>query len=81
MNCPRCGAYNPEGRMQCWKCDTELPLKPDKPKRRGEGGRMGMWTWIILVLLGAVWIFGQCAAPRQTQPSTQRPPAVVRPLV
>jgi len=77
VECPNCGAYNPEGRTLCWKCDEPLPSKPERPKRREQVGRMSPWTWAILIILGAIWIFGQCGAPRRLQPSPQEPPAVL----
>ena len=80
MDCPNCGTYNPEGRTQCWKCDEELPSKPPPTKKRGEPGKMGVWTWIIIVILGAIWILRGCALPQQTQPSSMQPPAVAQPL-
>ena len=83
MECPSCGAYNPEDRTQCWKCDELLPTRPEKRQRRDQTGRMGMWTWIILILLGALWFFGQCNVRRELEPSSQlpQPPAIVQPLI
>ncbi len=82
MECPSCGAYNPEDRIQCWKCDDLLPTKREERPRRDQQGRMGMWTWLILILLGAVWFFTQCNGPIQ-QPTSRNPApsAIVRPLI
>jgi len=84
MECPNCGAYNPEDRIQCWKCDDLLPTKQEKRQRRDQNTRMGMWTWIILIVLGALWVFGQCSAPKNLEPSSyrqQQPPAIMQPLI
>ncbi|NLT42814.1 MAG: hypothetical protein GXX93_09085 [Anaerolineae bacterium] len=83
MECPNCGAYNPEDRTQCWKCDDLLPIKKEEPKKANEPGRMGMLTWVVLIVLGAIYLFNQCAGQTLPQPtSMQAPPApVVRPLI
>ena len=60
MECPNCGAYNPEDRTQCWKCDDLLPIKKEEPKKANEPGRMGMLTWVVLIVLGAIYLFNQC---------------------
>ena len=81
MNCPNCGVYNPDDRTQCYKCDEPLPQKKEGPKR-GQTGRMGMWTWIILVILGALFFIQQCLSPvRKAAPTSLVPSVMVRPLV
>lgn len=83
MECPNCGAYNPEDRTQCWKCDDLLPSKREERKPENQPGRMSMLTWVVLIVLGAVYLFNQCSGQTLEQPtSMQAPPsAVVRPLV
>ena len=83
MECPNCGAYNPEERTQCWKCDDLLPTKPETRPKQNQPGRMSMLTWVVLIVLGAVYIFTQCNGPVVQEPSSMRTPptVVVRPLV
>ncbi len=82
MECPNCGAYNPEDRTQCWKCDDLLPLKKEERPKQAQPGRMSMLTWVVLVVLGAIYMFNQCSGPLVEQPTTRlAPPAVVQPLI
>ncbi|MGI6209622.1 MAG: hypothetical protein ACOYEW_15575 [Anaerolineae bacterium] len=83
MECPNCGAYNPEARTQCWKCDDILPAKKEERPKQSQVGRMGPWTWLILIVLGGVWFFTQCSGPAIQPPTSQlQPPtAIVRPLI
>jgi len=83
MECPNCGAYNPESRTQCWKCDELLPTKPE-PKKRSDQRRWGIWTWLVIIILGVVWVTSQCTAARRAIPTSlqpPRPPAMAQPLV
>ena len=87
VDCPNCGTYNPEDRTQCWKCDELLPMKKETKRRDQQAGRMGPWTWIILIVLGVVWILGMgrsCSAPVQPGTSdagSRNPTVIVQPLL
>ena len=84
MDCPNCGTYNPENRTQCWKCDELLPVKKETKRRDQQAGRMGPWTWIILAVLGAVWMLGMCNSPAKTTQSdagSRNPTVMVQPLL
>jgi len=85
MDCRNCGTYNPENRTQCWKCDELLPAKKDTKRRDPQVGRMGPWTWIILVVLGAVWMLGMCNSGAQTAATSgsgsHSPTVIVQPLI
>lgn len=85
MDCPNCGAYNPEDRTQCWKCDDLLPTKKEQSKPKQQPGRMSMWTWIVLIILGALWFLAQCNRSIEPQPSSYlnqgQPAPIVMPLI
>ncbi|MHB0877629.1 MAG: hypothetical protein ACYC5O_16450 [Anaerolineae bacterium] len=83
MDCPNCGTYNPENRTQCWKCDELLPVKKETKRRDQQSGRMSPWTWIVLAVLGAVWVLGMCNSPAQTESGagSMNPTAIVQPLL
>jgi hypothetical protein len=78
MNCPNCGRSNPDDRDLCYNCDQPLPHKKETPKRGSQTGRMGMWTWIILLVLGALFFFRSCTQRTATPPATFVPPALMQ---
>ena len=68
-NCPNCGTWNPDDKQICWRCQTEMP-KPKPKKKKGPPRMLGMpvWTWVILVLLAAVWLAVTCVGPQLMGP-------------
>lgn len=46
-NCTHCGTWNPEDKIVCWRCQTELP-KPVAKKKRGQLRVLGvpLWLWL-----------------------------------
>lgn len=82
MECPNCGAYNPEDRTQCWKCDDLLPVKKEERPKQNQPGRMSMLTWVVLIVLGAIYMFNQCSGPVAEPPTSRHAPtAVVQPRI
>jgi len=57
MDCPNCGTWNPDDKIKCWRCNTELP-KPveQKPKRR----KANTWLWIGIVIFVLFMLLQQC---------------------
>jgi len=69
MDCPKCGQWNPDDKRVCWRCDTELP-KPVEKKKKKQTLFLGMpmWSWIMLILMAAILLVGQCVAPMLLNP-------------
>mgnify|MGYP001063593801 CR=1 FL=1 len=65
MKCPNCGTWNPDDKIKCWRCSTELP-KP-QPKKQPQAtrivGGLPVWAWVLLGLMLALWLLFQCSAP------------------
>ena len=60
MECPKCGAGNPDYAVYCGSCSA-LIKEPEKPRYRGERKRRGSriviedrWTWLKRSLKTAV---------------------------
>ena len=49
-NCLNCGTWNPDDKIVCWRCQTELP-KPQPKKQRRNLRILGLplWIWLALV--------------------------------
>ena len=64
MDCPKCGTWNPDDKMVCWRCQTPLPKpEPKKEKRRGRTFLgIPFWIYILIVLFVLVPWLGQCVA-------------------
>jgi len=72
MDCPNCGAYNPEGRTRCWRCDRELPKQPP-PKRRDPQKSARTWLYVAVLLFTFATVFRMCGIrmPWSTQGGSQ----------
>lgn len=62
-DCPKCGTWNPDDKLVCWRCQTEMP-KPVPKKKPLRVMGMPVWTWVVLVLLTIIWIAVTCVGPR-----------------
>ena len=62
MDCPKCGTWNPEDKIHCWRCGADLP-KPEEPKRKPKAKRQ-IWLWVaaVLFLIGVTLV--QCGLVR-----------------
>lgn len=61
MDCPKCGTWNPDDKIRCWRCGADLP-EPAKPKRRRKGSQAWLWVAAVLFLTGAILV--QCGLVR-----------------
>ena len=61
-DCPNCGTWNPEDKVVCWRCQTELPKPTPKKKSRASQRIAGLplWTWVVLALFLVMWVAVQC---------------------
>ncbi|OIO94358.1 MAG: hypothetical protein AUK03_06880 [Anaerolineae bacterium CG2_30_64_16] len=64
MDCPKCGTWNPDDKIVCWRCQTPLP-KPVEKKPRKPISFLGLpgWAWAALAAMLILWIAAQCLAP------------------
>lgn len=64
MECPKCGTWNPEDKIVCWRCQTPMP-RPEAPKVRKRHTFLGLpiYMWLFLVLFLMLPILWQCAGP------------------
>jgi len=79
MDCPYCGAYNPEGRTTCWRCDRELP-KPKPKKKRDPQQTAKLWLYIALAIFFVITILQTCGfrlpgSPQPPQSPQQQGPS------
>ena len=58
MDCPNCGTWNPDDKMRCWRCSTEMPKPPEPKKRRRPTSQT--WVWVVAVLIFIVSTLIQC---------------------
>jgi len=58
MDCPNCGTWNPDDKIKCWRCNTELPRPAEKkPRRRAN---VNTWLWIIVLVFVLLVLLQQC---------------------
>ena len=63
MDCPKCGTWNPDDKVTCWRCTAELPKpKPPKPKRRVPPAT---WLWILVAVMVIIMVVQTCVAFQQ----------------
>jgi hypothetical protein len=58
MECPKCGTWNPDDKVKCWRCSTELPLPPKPRKSRRLSSQT--WLWVIAILFSLLTLLAQC---------------------
>lgn len=60
-NCPNCGTWNPDDKIVCWRCQTELP-KPviKKKKQPARFAGLPVWMWVAIVMFMILFFAGQC---------------------
>jgi hypothetical protein len=60
MDCPECGTWNPDDKLVCWRCQTELP-KPVEKKIRKPRIFLGLplWAWVMLVIMLVFFVVTQ----------------------
>ena len=59
-NCPNCGTWNPDDKIVCWRCQTELPRPAPKKKAPARIAGLPVWAWAALMLFLTFWIVTQC---------------------
>ena len=62
-NCPNCDTWNPDDKLVCWRCQTELPKPQEKIKktaRRFAG--LPLYLWLAMVFFVIMMISVQCFA-------------------
>lgn len=64
MNCPQCGTWNPDDKVTCWRCGTELPKPKPAPEKRRRPASM-TWLWILIGVMAILMIVQTCVALRQ----------------
>ncbi len=63
MDCPKCGTWNPDDKLVCWRCQTEMPKPVEKKKPRKAVLGLPVWAWALFALLIVLWLAGQCLGP------------------
>jgi predicted nucleic acid-binding Zn ribbon protein len=65
MDCPSCGTWNPDDKVVCWRCQTELPKPVEKRKKSAPRFFLGLpaWTWVIMALMLILLIGVQYLGP------------------
>lgn len=52
MDCPKCGTWNPDDKLVCWRCQTEMPKPVEKKKSRPTlFFGLPIWGWILIGIL------------------------------
>lgn len=60
MDCPNCGTWNPDDKVNCWRCNAELPRPVEKKPRRRLGPNT--WLWIGILVFVLFMLLQQCFA-------------------
>ena len=58
MECQKCGTWNPDDKVKCWRCSEELPLPPKPRQSRKISSQT--WLWIAAILFSLVTFLAQC---------------------
>lgn len=60
-NCPNCGTWNPDDKMVCWRCQTEMPRPVEKKKKNAARiAGLPVWVWVVAIVFFALMVLGQC---------------------
>ncbi len=62
MDCPNCGTWNPDDKIRCFRCNTELPKPPEPKKPRQPASQM--WIWVVAALFLVASLLVQCGIIR-----------------
>ena len=60
VNCPKCGTWNPDDKIVCWRCQAELP-RPKEQKKRRSPAVSWLWMWGVIIILAIVLILQTCS--------------------
>ena len=58
MECPKCGTWNPDDKVRCWRCSAELPRPPEPRKSRKLSSQT--WLWVVAILFSLLTLLAQC---------------------
>ncbi len=60
MDCPKCGTWNPDDKLVCWRCQATMP-KPVEKKKKKPRLILGLpiWAWVMLVVMLAFFFVTQ----------------------
>ena len=58
MECEKCGTWNPDDKIRCWRCSADLP-KPPEP-RRSRKSNTQTWLWVVVVMFFVLTTLFQC---------------------
>lgn len=60
-DCPNCGTWNPDDKVVCWRCQTELPKPVQKKKREPiRIAGLSIWIWVAVALFAVMFVATQC---------------------
>ena len=72
MKCPSCETYNPDDRMNCWRCGKELP-KPEQKKKRNPQKSAQTWLYVGVALFLLFTLLQTCGVKLPFGPQTPEP--------
>ena len=58
MECQKCGTWNPDDKVRCWRCSAELPPLPKPRKSRRLSPQK--WLWVVAILFSLLTLLAQC---------------------
>jgi len=58
MKCEKCGTWNPDDKVRCWRCSAELPRPPEPRKSRKVSSQT--WMWIMVAVFIILTTFFRC---------------------
>jgi hypothetical protein len=60
MECVKCGTWNPDDKVRCWRCNAELPKPPEPRKSKKISSQT--WMWILVAVFIIVTTLFRCNA-------------------
>ena len=60
MECTKCGTWNPDDKVRCWRCNAELPRPPEPRKSKKINSQT--WLWVVVVIFVVVTTLFRCNA-------------------
>jgi hypothetical protein len=58
MECLKCGTWNPDDKVRCWRCNAELPKPPEPRKSKKLSSQT--WMWILVAIFILVTMLFRC---------------------